>query len=446
MTASVTEVRLTGAPGETWRALLTLAIPTVLGALCRASYALVDTATAGRLGVPDLAGLSQAVFFLWMLHSLSMAASVGTLSCVARAVGARDDDTARSAARRGLMLATGLGVVTGAVLIGIAPAILDAMGLDEAARAGARDYLVVIGLVAPAFWWSETLDAILRAHGEATRPLAVAAIAAALNAVLNPLFALGAGPLEGLGLVGVGLATGLSWALSSTLNAWLSVRRGALKAPAAPAVGDLRILRVGLPVALSGLVFDGLWLVLAPEVAKSGEAAMAAVGIGHRLESLSWLVAFGTSSAAAALVGQAHGMGRPDLVRALAARSLLFGGLLSSALAFALLLVPDVLYGWFTPDVEVWAVGRDYLALCAVPMVLQALELVGLGAFEGTGETYLPTSITFVCYLARVPLMFALGGGATAVFASVAITAATAGTAVVLAFFLVGGKTRPAIA
>jgi Na+-driven multidrug efflux pump len=412
-----------------WRAIYRMSWPTIVGGWLKSSYALADTFYAGRLSVDALAALSAAVFFVWIFHSLSLTNSIGTLSVIARAKGAGDDDAMRAAFRRSLLLALLLGGGMSALFVVAVPIVVPWLGLSAAVASDAVDYLLVIGAAGCGLWFFDTIEQAFRGTGDARTPLVVSVVFAVLNVGLNPLFAFGLGPLPGMGLVGIGLASGLAWlggGLTLVVIAW---RRGLLKPASAEAPRAWSVWRVGMPNAASGVSFDLIWITLAPLVALSGPAALAAVAIGHRLESISYLMSTGIG---------------PDLARQVAQRSALAGFVLSALWLGGVLFFGEPLVGLFTDDGEVITYGLDYLACSAVPAVFQAVEVVVLGAFAGTGRTLLPSALQLFTYAARIPLSraFAPRFGAAGVFGAIGLTATAAGIVISTTFWLVGARSR----
>src|SRR5687768_7612852 len=72
------------------------------------------------------------------------------------------------------------------------------------------------------------------------------------------------------------------------------------------------IARVGLPTAATGVIFSLIYVALTRTTTQFGTPALAALGIGHRVESWVYMVGVGFAAATAAIVGQNLGAGRPD--------------------------------------------------------------------------------------------------------------------------------------
>src|SRR5207237_7531041 len=72
------------------------------------------------------------------------------------------------------------------------------------------------------------------------------------------------------------------------------------------------VCRVGLPTAVTGVTFSLIYIFLTRTTTRFGTPALAALGIGHRVESWLFMIGVGFGAATAAIVGQNLGAGRPD--------------------------------------------------------------------------------------------------------------------------------------
>ena len=72
------------------------------------------------------------------------------------------------------------------------------------------------------------------------------------------------------------------------------------------------VCRVGLPTAVTGMTFSLIYVFLTRTTTQFGTPALAALGIGHRVESWLFMIGVGFGAATAAIVGQNLGAGRAD--------------------------------------------------------------------------------------------------------------------------------------
>lgn len=409
-----------------------------MAAWLKSSFIIIDTFYAGRLGTAPLAAMASATLFCWVFQSLSQINSLGAMSLCAHATGAGDREQLQVVMRRSLALAAGLGTVVSLLVVLGAGRVIAWQGLPDGVGEGAYGFLSLLCLFGPAYWIYDTLERGLQATGDTRTPLLVTGIIVAANAVLNPLFALGWGPVPAMGLRGIAFATGICWLLGALILYGLVRQRGLLARVARPAraVPAAAIWRIGSPAALSAIAFDLIWLVMMPLIGRDGPAAIAAVTIGHNLESVGFMASVGIGAACTALVGQAMGMGRLDLVRRVAWRSAFAGFVFSALWSLMLLYGQPTLYGWYTQDPTVLAFGHDYVIWVISVLGFQAVGFVLVDAFAGIGSTGLASAVTLMTYGLRIPLAFWLVGhyGSTGAFMAIGITAAASGLAMLSAF------------
>ena len=367
-----------------------------------------------------------------MLLAIAELAAVGLTAVAARRHGERNRDLAA----RVVFDAFGLALILAAVVsIGgllTLPWLFSIMATPEAVTVQGAGYLTVYLTGVPILFTYFVMGAAFRAAGDTRTPLYLLALAVGLNILLDPLLIFGFGPFPRLGIQGAALATIMTRALSLAIGlTWLVrrglVRRGPLRVP------ELRkMFRIGLPVSAAGVVFSAVYIVLTRITSQFGTPALAALGVGHKIESLSYMACIGFGVAAATVVGQNLGAGKPERARrggwiatgyALAATGL-------AALAF--LLIPEWLMGVFTQDAAVIAAGTSYLRIVAIAQLFMAFELVLMIAMEGAGYT-IPAMVSSIGFtLLRLPLAFFLAGriGLTGVWWAISSTAVARGVAV----------------
>jgi putative MATE family efflux protein len=229
-------------------------------------------------------------------------------------------------------------------------------------------------------------------------------VAVVANAALDPLLLFGAGPVPALGVGGVALATLMLQALV-IVGLWtVIVREGGLAKGLPNGAGVRETLRIGLPSAVLGLGFSGVFVALTPVVAVFGRAPLAALPIGQRVEAIGYYVNAGFAAAAQTLVGQRLGAGRPDLARHVARRAVILAAWVTGPWSLAMVLGAPWFAQVFTTDPEVAAAATAFLAIVGVSMLAQTVEVVLIGAFEGAGDTVPPMIVGLLWHGLRVPL------------------------------------------
>jgi putative MATE family efflux protein len=416
--------------GSISRSILTIALPAMGSMVAQTLFGLVDGFWVARLGSDSLAAFGGASFFYWALLAITETASVGTAAFVSQLVGAGDRRGAARAGATGLLTAFALGCAMIPIgLVGSGP-VVDLMNLppDVAAQALAFAHSIVAGL--PFIYSFYAIDAVYRGFGNTGTPMRIDFAAVALNAVLVPCLIFGWGPLPALGIAGAGIATGVAHlagfvaklararangievvaALRERLSASANVRRLASAEGATPT--PFMIARVGMPVAFTGLWICAVFVALTRLITRFGTAPLAALSVGHRLESVPYFACVGFSGAAAALVGQNIGAGRPERAERAAWGTVAYCVGLIGVVCLVYFFFPVPLMRLFSADSEVIDAGVRYMRMVAIVEMFMGVEIVLIGALSGAGDTAVPMVITSLFAAARVPAAALLSGPA----------------------------------
>ena len=165
-----------------------------------------------------------------------------------------------------------------------------------------------------------------------------------------------------------------------------------------------RVTLIGLPQCLSGLLFAGVYMALTNLTSAVGTAAVAGLGIGHTAEQITFFAGLGFNVAAATLVGQNLGAGRPGRAARAAWTASGIATVYNTLIGLLFFAAPAFIVRIFVDDPDVVAMGGSYLMILALSQPFMALELVLSGAFSGAGNTVPPMVVQAPLTLARVPL------------------------------------------
>ena len=421
--------------GRLSAAIVRLAGPAVAAAMLQLLFLLIDTFWVGRiLGPAALAAVSTGGFAVWMLTALGEMIGVGLTAVAARRHGEGAHGLAAVAA--GTTLATGLlgGVaVAAAGWLGL-PLLFAAMGTPPEVTELGRLYLGTYLIGTPLIFGYFATEATFRASGDTRTPLLLLGASVLVNLGLDPLLIIGVGPFPALGIAGAAIAAITTRGLTLMLGIIFLVRRRLVRVSVWHWRSALAVVRIGAPTAATGVVFSLVYIGLTRVTTRFGTPALAALGVGHKLEGIAYMAATGFALAAAAVVGQNLGAARPD--RARRAGWLTTGyALAASALpAIAFLAFPDTLVSVFTSDPTVIADGGSYLRIIAVAELAMAVEIVLEGAMGGAGFTLQPMLWSTCLTVARIPLgaWFAGAFGLAGVWWAISLTAMGRGIAMAL--------------
>lgn len=364
-----------------------------------------DAFWIGRhVGPSGLAAASTSAFWIWAVVSVAELVSIGLTAVAARRHGEGRPAEAARVAGDAWLLAVALGLVVAVAGSWGLEAMFAVMRAPADVVALGRAYLGTYLLGAPLIYGYFAVDAAFRAAGDTRTPLVLLLASVACTLALDPVLILGLGGMPRLGVAGAAAALVLTRGLAFAAGTWLLRRRGLLawRRPRGEVLAA--IARIGAPTASWGVVFSLVYVVMTRTTARFGTPALAALGIGHRVESWLNMVGVGFGAAAAAIVGQNLGAGRPDRARRAGWLTTWYASLPGFAFAACMLVVPELFASRFTDDPLVVAEASRYLRINVASMLVLAAELVLEGALGGAGHTVPPMVTSTALTVLRLPL------------------------------------------
>jgi putative MATE family efflux protein len=385
--------------------VIRVAMPAVASSLLMTLFSSVDAFWVGtRIGSTGLAAVSTSLFWIWMIISLAEMIGVGLTAVAARRRGeARHEEAARLGGDT-LLFSVVLGAAVAIAGILNLPRLFGLMQTSTDVTTLGSTYLHVFLLGTPLIYGFFAIDATFRAAGDTRTPFLLLLTSVGITLVLDPVLILGIGPFPRMGIAGAAIATITTRAAAFLFGLVLVVRRGLLKIGRVRMASIVAVCRIGLPTAVTGVLFSLIYVFLTRTTTKFGTPALAALGIGHRVESWLFMIGVGFGAATAAIVGQNLGAGRPDRAA--------HAGWLATAyctaagvIAFALeLTFPREFASLFTSDPAVIEESVKYLRIAAISQLAVCAEIVLEGALGGAGETVPPMVASTILTASRIPL------------------------------------------
>jgi putative MATE family efflux protein len=424
--------------------ILRLAAPAVAMMACHFSFNLIDSIWVGRLiGPAALGAVSTGGFFVWVVLSLAEMMDVGLIAVAARLHGQGDPERAARVSAAAVLFAIGAGLVVALAGYTLIDPLFRVMAVPAEVATLGRRYLGAWLLGTPLVFGFFALEAAYRASGDTRTPFLLLAASVIVSIALDPLLIAGVGPLPRLGVAGAGAASVMVRAGAFLLGFGIALRRGLLRVRAPEWAAVPNVLRVGAPISAAGVLFSLIYIWLTRYTARFGTPALAALGIGHKLEGLGFIAISGFALSAGALVGQNLGAGRPERARQAVRMTLAYCLVVTVTTATAFLAAPELLVRLFTSDPEVIADGALYLRTIAPAQIGQTFEIILEGALAGAGYTLRPMLASTTLTGLRIPLAaWWSSAGVIGIWWALSVTAVARGVAMA-AFWWRGGWTSP---
>lgn len=418
--------------GSILAALVILAIPMILEMSMEALFAIVDTFFVAKLGAEAVAVVGLTESMLALVYAVAVGLSIGATATVARRYGEKDHEGAARSAAHIIYLGVIVSVVMGAIGIVFAADILRLLGAEPSVVELGTPFMRIMLGSSAVIVFLFLLNAIFRGAGDAAIALRVLIFANGLNIVLDPLFIFGIAFFPEMGVTGAAVATVIGRGSGVAYASWALFFRtsGRIQIRAEHWAFDPKLLwnlvRLSSTAILQFLISTASWTGLVIIIAGFGSVAIAGYQIGLRVIIFVILPAVGLANAAATLVGQNLGAGKPER----AERTVWFAAGLNAGLlglaGLVFVLFADSVIAVFTTDPEIAAYGRDCLRIVGYGYAFYGLGMVMEGAFNGAGDTVTPTYLNFfIFWLFEIPAAYFLatylGYGPKGVFWSITI-------------------------
>lgn len=317
-------------------------------------------------------------------------------------------------------LAVGLNLVlsfliTGALLLG-ADGLFAVMRLPAEAVPEARSYLLIAAVSLPCQAMMLTFSAFLRAHARMLVIMFSTGAINLVNIVGNTAFIYGLGPLPRLGAAGAALSTSICRTLGMALMmlAFFRSVQGAkvdvrLLRPF-PKELFRRLLGIGLPAGGEGLSYNLSQSTSLVFVNMIGTFAVTTRMYMNMFAQICYMLVSAVSQAAAILIGYCIGAKDPDGADRQNWRVIRFCAPVTVSIAVLLALFAEPLFGLFSSDAQVIALGRQVMWVEVALEVGRSLNIVLVRNLQAVGDVKFPVLLG-VCsqWVVGVGLAYLLG-------------------------------------
>lgn len=296
-----------------------MTLPMILGMVVLMTFGLVDTFFIGMLGTQELAAISFTFPVTFTVISLNIGLGIGTSAIIAKLLGAGQRDQAKETATGALMLTMVLAIILAIIGVMSIEPIFRLMGADEKQLILIYEYMLV--------WYGAGIflampmvgNSVLRASGDTKTPSYVMAFGGLINVILDPLLIFGWGPVPAFGIQGAAIATLVSWAVGLFYILYLLAVKRKLIEPKLLNWQQLKrstggILKIGLPAAGANMLTPISAGIVTAIVADYGPEAVAAWGVGGRLESIASIVVLSLSMSLPPFISQNFGANKLERV------------------------------------------------------------------------------------------------------------------------------------
>lgn len=395
--------------GNVLRVLCKFTVPILFSILLQTAYGTADLMIVGWFsGVADVSGVTIGSQIMQTVTAGYIGLAMGTTVLLGRFIGSGEPEHASKIVGVSIALFALLSVVSTILLVVFRGAIAIAMQTPSESMTQTMQYLLITGLGTTFIVFYNLIASVFRGIGDSKTPLVTVAIACVINIILDLIFV----GVFNFGANGAALATVIAQG-GSVLASFLMLRKRKLafevkaKDIKLDKVTSGRIISIGLPIAVQGMLVSLSFLFITAIINDFGVTASAAVGIVSKISVLIMILPQGFSQALAAFTAQ--NMGAKKLERAKRALiysiviSLVFGIITGYISAFHGTIFTRI----FTSNLEVTNSALQYLKSYSIDCLFVAFMFSFCGYFNGCGKTKFVMIQSVGCaFLIRIPLSY----------------------------------------
>ena len=397
--------------GKVWKVIVRFALPLLVGNLLQQFYNITDSIIVGQfLGKEALAAVSASFFIYYFIISLVIGVGSGTTVVISQLFGAKQYQKVQLAFSSYFIFMLVGGIILSIAGIIFAEPVFRLTNTPEEVIPQAVAYFRIYIGGTFLFVTFNSIISILRGVGESVRPMLFILITTVLNIAFDLLFIL----VFKWGIEGAARATVVSQGIGMCIAlAYVNNTHPLLSIKKQDMLFDWKLfkesLKIGLPTSVQQCAIALGLIALLGIVNSFGTNTLTAYGAAGKIDTIITQAILTLSGALAAFCGQNIGAGRLDRVKK-GVQFTMYTNIALGLLTFAAVyLFGNEMMRIFTKDIDVVAIGKEYLLIIGGFFIVHGALNVYNGALRGAGDTLFPMITSLVClWLIRIPLAYYL--------------------------------------
>ena len=397
--------------GKVWKVIVRFAVPLLVGNLLQQFYNITDSIIVGQfLGKEALAAVSASFFIYYFIISLVIGVGSGTTVVISQLFGAKQYQKVQLAFSSFFIFMLVGGIILSIAGIIFAEPVFRLTNTPEEVIPQAVAYFRIYIGGTFLFVTFNSIISILRGVGESVRPMLFILITTVMNIAFELHFIL----VFKRGIEGAARATVVSQGIGMCIAlAYVNNTHPLLSIKKQDMLFDWKLfkesLKIGLPTSVQQCAIALGLIALLGIVNSFGTNTLTAYGAAGKIDTIITQAVLTLSGALAAFCGQNIGAGRLDRVKK-GVQFTMYTNIALGLLTFAAVyLFGNEMMRIFTKDIDVVAIGKEYLLIIGGFFIVHGALNVYNGALRGAGDTLFPMITSLVClWLIRIPLAYYL--------------------------------------
>ncbi len=395
--------------GSIFKNILVVSVPLIIASMVNMLYNFTDMYWISQIGPEGVSAVGTTALFIWMASSLMLIVNLGTQLEISYAVGEGNQDRVQYLVNNSMKFSLVVGLIFGVIQFIFANQLINFFDIEnQQTYEWAVSYLRVCSVFIVTTSINQTFSAIYNGLGNSMAVLVIMCIGMILNMVLDPLFI----HVLQLDVTGAGLATVLSSIISLLIFISYTLKTSHLLHRIKEQVDYeeiKKIAKLGFFPTIQNVAFAGIAMIITKYVSAFGDEAIAIQRVGNDIESLTWMIGLGISTAISVFIGQniaAKEYKRVHRASVMMIAIMTVYGIFVTAL---FIFADEQIYSIFFDDLTLIDLGRDYLLFAAFAQIPMILEATITGIFNGYQKTNIAPFFSISGNVLRIPMALYFG-------------------------------------
>lgn len=385
------------------KAVLTLAVPTVISQLITVVYNMADTFFISRLNDPyKVAAATIAMPCFMFLTAFANLFGIGGASLISRSLGINNYDKARKTASFSIWSGAVVSIIYGILIYVFRYSIFPILGVSDETWEYLESYMfwtVTVGALPTVM--NSLFSHLVRSEGYSKQAGFGVALGGVLNIVLDPIFIFALG----MDIEGAAIATMLSNVVAMIYfiifiihnhNKNNSVIGFNIKDFTLKHKIPIEVITVGLPGFFMTMMSTVSNIVLNKVVASYSDTAIAGMGIAKKIDLLAYAITQGMTQGVLPLIGFNYSMGKIKRMKECVKTACMYGLIVAIVGTLLLYFCAVPIISAFIDDVETVSYGQTFLKILCLSCPTTVINFMIITVFQATGKKVQPLILSMM--------------------------------------------------
>ncbi|MDO4601475.1 MAG: MATE family efflux transporter [Eubacteriales bacterium] len=371
--------------------LISMSVPPMISMLIQALYNIVDSMYVARVSEDALTAVSIAFPLQNLIIAVSCGFGIGLSSCVARALGAKDEKEVTSAATHGFLLSGIhwlLFVLMGLFITG--PFLRNFTDSPQIYEMSCQ-YTQIVLCFSIGSMYHLYAEKLFQATGSMVLPMIFQGAGAIFNIILDPIFIFGWFGIPAMGVTGAAIATVASQIFAAALSMVFFLKKCTsvrihLKGFRFEKNMLWKIYTVAIPSAIMMSLPSVLVAALNSVLAAFSATAIAVFGLYIKIQTFVYMPANGVIQGMRPIMSYNYGAGNRKRMKETLKASLEAAGVIMALGTVLFMAFPQGIMKLFNANAEMLEIGVPMLRIIAIGFIISTVGCVLSGAFEALGK------------------------------------------------------------